>query len=314
MRVLVTGASGFVGTAMLRRLLQEPRCEVRAAVRRVDVPLPSGVARAIVPVVGPDTPWSEALAGCDAVIHLAARVHVMDDQASDPLSEFRRTNVQGTLALAQQAARAGVRRFVHVSSIKVNGEATRVGQAFGPDDPPMPQDPYAVSKLEAETGLRRMDTGMEVAIVRPPLVYGDGVQGNFNSLMRAVSRGLPLPLGAIHNRRSFVALENLVDFLLVCCRHPAAAHQTFLVSDDYDLSTTELIQRLANALGSPLRLLPVPVAWLTGAAAVFGGSATVQRLCANLQLDISKSRTQLAWTPPQSVDDALRRAANGFRV
>jgi len=314
MRVLVTGASGFVGTAMLRRLLQEPGCEVRAAVRRADVPLPARVVRAIVPVVGPDTQWSEALAGCDAVVHLAARVHVMDDQAADPLSEFRRTNVQGTLALAQQAARAGVRRFVHVSSIKVNGEATRAGQAFGPDDPPVPQDAYAVSKLEAETGLRRLDAGMEIVVIRPPLVYGDGVQGNFKSLMRAVSRGLPLPLGAIHNRRSFVALENLVDFLFVCCRHPAAAHQTFLVGDDYDLSTTELIRRLANAMDRPVRLLPVPMAWLTGAAAVFGRSATVQRLCANLQLDISKSRTLLAWTPPQSIDDALRSAANGFRV
>ena len=313
MKVLVTGASGFVGKAMLRRLSDEPACEVRAAVRRTDAEFPPGVAGTMVPSIGPNTQWREALSDCDVVVHLAARVHIMREHSGDPLAEFRQTNVQGTLTLARQAALAGVRRFIHVSSIKVNGEATRAGQAFGADDRPMPVDPYAVSKLEAEAGLRRLGSTMEIVIVRPPLVYGPGVQGNFMTLMRAVSRCLPLPLGAVHNQRSFVGLDNLVDFLLLCCRHPLAANQTFLVSDGHDLSTTELVKRLARAMNKPALLMPLPAAWLMGAAALIGKSALAQRLCANLQLDISKSRDLLGWTPLQSVDEALRDTAKCFR-
>lgn len=261
------------------------------------------------------TDWSAALNGCSAVVHLAARVHVMNERASDPLLEFRRTNVEGTLHLARQAAHSGVRRFVFVSSIKVNGETTAAGRPFTVADTPAAQDAYGISKMEAERGLRGIaaDTGMEIVIVRPPLVYGPGVKANFASLMRAVQRGLPLPLGAVtNNRRSLVALDNLVDLLITCVDHPAAANQTFLVSDGEDLSTTALIRRMGQALGKPARLLPVPPALLQLGAAIVGKRNVVQRLLGNLQVDIAHTRATLGWTPPISVGEGLRRAAAGM--
>jgi nucleoside-diphosphate-sugar epimerase len=239
----------------------------------------------------------------------------MRDAASDPLLAYRAANVEGTLNLARQAAAAGVRRFVFVSSIKVNGEQTAAGQAFGADDTASPQDAYGISKAEAEAGLKAIavSTGMEVVIIRPPLVYGPGVKATFLSMMRWLQRGVPLPLGAVtRNRRSLVALDNLVDLIVTCVHHPAAANQTFLVSDGEDLSTTGLLQRLAAAMGVPARLLPVPAWALEAGAALLGRRAMLQRLCGNLQVDITKTRDVLGWLPPIGVDEGLRRAAAGF--
>ena len=248
-------------------------------------------------------------------MHLAARVHVMAERASNPLVEFRRVNVDGTLNLGRQAAAAGVRRFVFVSSVKVNGESTAADHAFNAADIPAPQDPYAISKMEAEQGLRRIaaETGMEVVIVRPPLVYGPGVKANFAALMRAVQRGVPLPLASVtHNRRSFVALDNLVDLLITCIDHPAAANQTFLVSDGEDLSTTDLLRRLGQAMNKPARLIPVQPSLLQLGANLLGKGDMAQRLLGNLQVDISHTRQTLGWTPPVSVDEGLRRAVAGL--
>ena len=303
---LVTGASGFVGQALVQQLARN-NIPVRSAFRASDGVSGSSIA---VGDIGPDTHWAPALEGCDRVVHLAARVHVMNDKAIDQLTEFRRINVDGTLNLALQAAAAGVRRFVYLSSVKVNGEGTSPGRAFTEADAPNPQDAYGQSKHEAEQGLRQLsaDTGMEVVVIRPPLVYGPGVKANFAALMRAVQRGWPLPLGAVHNQRSLVALSNLVDFIVTCITHPQAANQTFLVSDGQDLSTTELVRGMARAAGVPARLLPVPVWALQAGASLLGKDDAVQRLCGNLQVDISKARSLLGWVPPVSVEEELRRA------
>jgi UDP-glucose 4-epimerase len=237
----------------------------------------------------------------------------MQETTADPLTEFRRVNVQGTLNLARQAAAAGVRRFVFVRSIKVNGESTQPGAPFKADDAPAPLDAYGVSKMEAEQGLRELagQTGIEVIIIRPPLVYGPGVKANFAAMMHWLKRGVPLPLGAIHNQRSLVALDNLVALLMTCLTHPAAANQTFMVSDGEDVSTTELLLRMGQAMGKPARLLPVPASWLKLAAALIGKPDVAQRLCGSLQVDISKTRELLGWVPPVSLDEGLRRAAKG---
>jgi nucleoside-diphosphate-sugar epimerase len=250
------------------------------------------------------------LIGVDIVVHLAARVHVMRDSATDPLAEFRRVNVAGTERLALAAATAGVRRFVFLSSVKVNGEKG----GYNESDPPAPQDAYGISKHEAELGLRVIaaETGMEVVIIRPPLVYGPGVKANFHVLLWAVARGVPLPLGAIHNRRSLVALDNLVDIIVTCIDHPAAANQTFLVSDGEDLSTTELIRHLARAMGRPARLIPVPASVLMAGATLLGKREVAARLCGSLQVDITKARELLGWLPPITMDEGLRRAAEHY--
>jgi nucleoside-diphosphate-sugar epimerase len=238
----------------------------------------------------------------------------MHDESSDPLAEFRKVNVEGTLNLARQAAEAGVRRFIFISSIKVNGEGTPLGSPYRADAQPQPADSYGISKMEAEQGLRALaaETGMEVVIIRPTLVYGPGVKANFLSMMRWLHKGVPLPFGAIHNQRSLVALDNLVDLIVTCIDHPAAANQTFLVSDGEDLSTTELLRRMATALGKPARLLPVPSWLLEAGASILGKKALSQRLCGSLQVDISKTRELLGWTPPLSVDAALRKTAAHF--
>ncbi len=309
--LLVTGANGFVGSAVCRDALAAGQA-VRGAVRT-----PGSLGRDEVTVGAMDghTDWAEALRGCRAVVHTAARVHVMNESSADPLSEFRRVNVEGTLNLARQAAAAGVQRFVFVSSVKVNGEGTEAGNAYAASDPPAPQDAYGISKAEAEQGLHRIasDTGLEVVVVRPPLVYGPGVKANFRSLMLAVARGWPLPLGSVTgNRRSLVALDNLADLLLTCAEHPAAAGQTFLVSDGEDLSTADLLRRMGRALSRPARLLPCPPAWLQMGASLVGKPAIAQRLLGNLQVDIAHTRATLDWTPPVGVDEGLRRAAAGL--
>jgi nucleoside-diphosphate-sugar epimerase len=252
----------------------------------------------------------------DQVVHLAARVHIMNEKCSGQLAEFRRVNVEGTLNLARQAAAAGVRRFVYLSSIKVNGEFTQEGRPFTADDAPAPEGHYGVSKYEAEQALRQIaaDTGMEVVIIRPPLVYGPGVKANFESMMHWLARGVPLPLAAVtQNRRSLVALDNLVDLIMTCLSHPAAANQTFLVSDGEDLSTAGLLRRMGAALGHPARLFYVPPSMLKLGSQVANKPGIYQRLCGSLQLDITKTRRLLGWTPPVSVDEGLRRAAEGFR-
>jgi nucleoside-diphosphate-sugar epimerase len=250
------------------------------------------------------------------VVHTAARVHVMEGGEFDPLTEYQRVNVQGTRRLAKQAVTAGVKRFVFISSIKVNGEITPPDQSFSSEGGATPQDPYGISKLEAELALYEIakETDMEVVIIRPPLVYGPKVRANFQALMRVVGRGVPLPLGSINNRRSLVGLDNLVDFILICVKHPAAANQTFLVSDGEDMSTAELVRRMARAMGRPARLFPVPVWLLQLVAARLGKREVVQRLCSNLQVDISKARSLLGWEPPVSVDEGLRRATSEWRV
>jgi UDP-N-acetyl-alpha-D-quinovosamine dehydrogenase len=304
-KVLVTGANGFVGRAVLERLRRDGYA-VRAAIRTNSGMLPPDVERTTGDL-HPDRDWSDSLHGVDVVIHLAARVHVMRETAADQLDEYRRVNVDGTVNLASCAAAAGVRRFVFVSTLKVNGEAGR----FTEHDGPAPAGPYAQSKHEAEVALRRIakEHGFEVVIIRPPLVYGPGVQANFGLLMRVIARGIPLPLGAIRNQRSLIGIDNLVDFITACLAHPAAANETFLVADDEDLSTPDLVRRLARAMGRPARLFPMPSSLLRLGASLCGRRDDADRLLNSLQADISKARTRLSWSPPVSVDDALRRAA-----
>ncbi len=308
--ILLTGASGFVGRAVWA-LLEKRGPVVRAALRDTDAAgLPAGVD--VVQVsLSPNQDWIGALKGVSVVIHCAARVHVMNDESVDPLAEFRMVNVDGTLRLAKQAAEAGVRRFIFLSSIKVNGEHTPAGQPFMPDQLPAPADPYGVSKYEAERGLHELAyrTGMEVVIIRPPLVYGPGVKANFLAMMRWLARGIPLPFGAFGNRRSLVGIDNLVDLIVTCIDHSAAANQVFLVSDGEDLSTTELLARMGRALGKPARLISVPQQLLTLGASMLGKAEIAQRLCGSLQVDISKTSELLGWQPTISVDEGLRRTA-----
>ncbi|WP_280570251.1 SDR family oxidoreductase [Chromohalobacter sp. 296-RDG] len=314
-RVLVTGASGFIGGAVAEALVQRDDREPVLALRRSPTSSPAWPPHAVVGGLAPDTDWREALQGCQAVVHCAARAHVMDDNATDPLAEYRRTNLQGTLNLARQAAEAGVARFVFLSSIKVNGEQTSSERAFTVEDEPDPIDSYGLSKHEAEKGLLALakETGLEVVIIRPPLVYGPGVKANFASMMRWLDKGVPLPLGSIPNRRSLVARANLVDLILTCLDHPAAANQVFLASDGEDLSTTELLCQLGQALGRPARLLPVPAGLLVGSASLLGKKAVAQRLCGSLRVDISKARERLGWAPPVTVDQALLETARAYQ-
>ncbi|WP_153115847.1 UDP-glucose 4-epimerase family protein [Rhodocyclus tenuis] len=312
--VFLTGASGFVGGALARRLASTGCPRLNLAVRSVSDGFPAGATGFLFDQLDAHTDWTAGLSAAEVVIHAAARVHVMNDAAQDPLAEFRRVNVEGTLNLARQAAASGVRRFVFLSSVKVNGEHTLPGCAFSAADAPVAIDPYGISKQEAERGLRALaaESGMEVVIIRPPLVYGPGVKANFLSMMHWLKRGVPLPLGAIDNRRSLVGIDNLVDLIVTCIDHPAAANQTFMVSDGEDLSTSDLLRRLSAALGRPARLLPVPPWLLRAGAALLGKPELARRLCGNMQVDITKTRELLGWSPPLSVDEGLRRTAVAY--
>lgn len=297
---MVSGANGFIGRALCNVLVSREivvnRCVRRAAF---------GESTFAVGDIDASTNWSAPLKGCDVVVHLAGRAHQLADRALDPLEEFRRVNVYGSLALFSQAARQNVKRFVYISSIGVNGNETAV--PFVETDLPRPCEPYAVSKLEAETGLKRLaaETGLELVIIRPPLVYGPGAPGNFGRLLHWMRKGIPLPLGAIHNRRSMIALGNLTDFIEVCLMHPAAANQVFLVSDGEDISTSDLLRRVARLMCRPERLIPVPSAWVEAIAMIVGKRDLARRLCHDLQVDSGKARELLAWSPPLSINEGL---------
>ena len=310
-KVLVTGANGFVGEALVFKLLVDKKFTAVAAARSLTHL--QGLCT-VVPFDLNDPQVLPTLDDVDVVVHAAARVHVMSETATDALAEFRKVNVEGTLRLANHAVKSGVKRFIFISSIKVNGERTLPGKPFKADDVPAPADSYGVSKYEAEQALRQLasNTGMEIVIIRPPLVYGPGVKANFQSMLRWLNRGAPLPLGAIRNQRSLVAIENLVSLIATCIDHPAAANQTFLVSDGEDLSTPQLLRRLGSALDRKVRLIFVP-AWLIMLAASAMNKGTVaKRVCSSLQVDIDKNYELLGWVPPISVDKAISRTASHF--
>lgn len=311
---LVTGGSGFLGRALINRLVQMPGCSVMAPLRTPSATLPKGARSLRLGNLDGTNDWATALTDVEVVVHAAARVHVMNEKALDPLAAFREVNVEATLNLARQAAACGVKRFIFISSIKVNGEGTERGAVYRPDDVPAPVDPYGISKFEAEKGLRELaaTTGMEVVIIRPVLVYGPGVKANFLSMMRWLYRGIPLPFGAVDNRRSLVAIDNLVDLIVTCSDHPAAANQVFLVSDGEDVSTSQLLHKLAAALGKPARLLPVPTRLLRGVAGLLGRRALADRILGSLQVDISKNRQLLGWIPPVTLDQALALTVQHF--
>ena len=314
MTVLVTGANGFVGRPLCRRLMELGHTVAGEA--RPNAHLPEGVAARKVAGLSPTTDWSAALASTDTVVHLAARVHVMHDRSHDPLAEFRAANVAGTLRLAEQAAGAGIRHLVFMSSIKANGEET-FGTPFGPETA-APADPYGISKHEAERGLAAIAarTGLAVTVLRPPLVYGPGVKGNFRALMRLIDRGIPLPLACVANRRALIGLGNLVDAVRASldAPPPPASLRTFTLCDAETVSTAQLIRELAAALGRPARLLPVPVGLLRLAGRLTGRTAAVQRLTASLEVDPQAIAATIGWVPPDSLEDGLEATARWWRT
>ncbi|MBI4938463.1 MAG: SDR family oxidoreductase [Nitrosomonadales bacterium] len=307
--ILVTGANGFVGQALCETAARRGFC-VKGAVRAA-CNLPTVVEPATVGAVDAETDWGAALRNVGIVIHLAARVHVMSDTAADPLTEFLKVNLHGTANLARQAAQAGVKRLVYVSSIKVNGEETRDGQKFSEAGPPAPQDFYAVSKWKAEQALQRIaqETGLEVVVVRPPLVYGPGVKGNFAQMLNVVARRIPLPFASVRNSRSLIYVGNLVDALIACATYPAAAGQTYLVCDGEDISTPDLLRQLAAGTGVSSCLLPCPPALLRLAGKLTGKSQQLERLLGSLQIDSDKICRELGWRPPYTLADGLRTVA-----
>jgi len=319
MKYLITGASGFVGQVLCAELLRQGH-SVTAAVRSPS-PLPTKIKVVEVGNIDGGTDWSAALTNVDVVIHLAARVHVMHDDSADPLAEFRMVNTAGTAHLARCAAGAGVTRLVYVSSIKVNGEATMLALSptlshlagegvshFSEADSPAPQDPYGISKYEAEQALHRVaqETGLEIVIVRPPLVYGSGVKGNFAQMLNIVFKGIPLPFAAVKNLRSFVYVENLVSALIACATHPAAAGQTYLVSDGEDIATPNLLRQLAVAMNVPSRVFYCPPVVLRIAGSLIGKPTQIERLLGSLQVDSAKIRRDLSWQPPYTLQQGLQ--------
>ena len=309
-RLLVTGANGFVGLPLCAEV-QRQGWQARGAMRSL-CQLSAGVESVSVGSIDGEANWCDALRDVDVVIHLAARVHVMKDDAADPLSEFLNVNLHGTENLARQAVQAGVKRLVYVSSIKVNGENTT--RAYLESDTPNPQDPYGISKWRAEEALRRIEqeSDLEVVIVRPPLVYGAGVKGNFISLMTAIDKGIPLPLAGANNLRSLLYVGNLVDALIACATYSAAAGQTYLLSDAEDVSTAILVEKIAAALGRKSRSFYFPPSVLRAAAAVLGRSAQVDRLFGSLQVNNQKIRNELGWCPPLTVEQGLRATADWY--
>ncbi|MFJ2995275.1 UDP-glucose 4-epimerase family protein [Pandoraea sp. NPDC087047] len=315
-RILVTGANGMVGAALVKHLRQDSNVEVIEAVRATSTGNRSPQAR-VIGDIGPRTRWADALAGIDVVVHCAARVHIMGEtDTSTALSKFREVNVAGTERLAMECVQAGVKRLVFVSSVKVNGESTSGRAPFRYDDVPAPLDPYGISKSEAEASLMKVaqHTGLEVVVVRPPLVYGPGVKANFLRLMQTVARGIPLPFGAVDNRRSMVYVGNLVDLLSIAATHPAAAGQTFMVSDGDDLSTRGLIEGIARAMDVRPKLVPVPAGLMRGVAALLGKKAVSDRVLGSLQVDIDHTCRTLDWHPPLPVAAGLQATVAAWRA
>lgn len=312
MKIILTGATGFVGGALLNELIRKNENCLRAVVRRNVVDWPVAVKQLVVPDYSSSYILDGEFLGVNVVIHAAARVHVGSNFAGDDLEEFRSINVNGTLDLAERAADAGVRRFIFISSIKVNGEYTLKNNKFTEKSIPMPSDAYGISKYEAEVELLKLakETGMEVVVVRPPLVYGPGVKGNFANMCNWLRRGIPLPLGAVQNQRSLVALDNLVDFVLLCAdynRSPKAANQVFLISDGVDVSTTQLLKKVGQAQGCSSRLLPVPVSLMKWGARMLGKGEQANRLLGNLQVDSRKARDWLGWQPVVTMEEQLEK-------
>lgn len=310
MNILITGATGFIGSNLLEELNNFPGINLRASVRRSKLLCCETVE---VGDLAQKIDWSRALEGIDVVVHLAGSAHKMNTSYYDVLSEYRKVNSEATLNLANKAVKNGVKRFIYLSSIKVNGEQTFV-EPFTPDKYNLPNDPYGLSKYEAEQGLLNVskETGMEVVIIRPTLVYGPGVKGNFQSMMKWVYLGLPVPLGSVNNKRSFVSTFNLIDFIRVCIFHQKAANQIFLVSDDEDLSTSDLFRKLGSAFSKKTRLVPFPTSIIEKALCVVGKNGIAQRLFYNLQVDITKNKDILSWTPPFGVDSSLKLTANSW--
>lgn len=315
--ILLTGATGFVGGTVLKLLMQQPDVAIRTYGRRAPVGVNAGraadtrakVINNVTGEISAAADYALALADVDVVIHCAAQAHVMNNSVNNVVGIYRDINVDGTLHLARHAITAGVKRFIFISSIKVNGESTIYSQPFTHDCAAAPEDAYGCSKQAAEDGLRQLvaNSGMDLVIIRPPLVYGPGVKGNFSSLLAIAKKNLPLPLGAINNQRSMVALANLAHLIITCIRHPQAANQTFLVSDDDDISTTQLLEMMTRAAGKSPRLLPVPMRWLRLLGRVTGKQAVIERLCGNLQVDISHTKHTLGWQPPISVAEGIQR-------
>ncbi|WP_099866386.1 NAD-dependent epimerase/dehydratase family protein [Pararhizobium haloflavum] len=313
-RVLVTGASGFVGRAVIARIAEVEHLQAVAAVRKPVPTFPVDTDQRLAPHLGPTADWTTALHGIDLVVHCAARVHRLGETAAEAEEAHRQVNRDGTLAIALQAARAGVSRFLFISTIKVNGERTEKDAAFGPDDAPRPLDPYAVSKWEAEQGLREIAarTGMQAVVVRPPLVYGAGVRGNLDAMMGWIARGIPLPLGAIDNRRSLVSRDNLADLALAAITCRQVPDKVLMAGDGHDVSTPELLRRVAAAMDRPARLVPVPAPLLRAAAMMTGRRAAAARLLDSLRVDISQTCSELDWRPPHSTDAGIAAMANDF--
>ncbi len=312
-KVLVTGANGFVGRELVRAL-SELEFRPVAATRKKFTGFSDSVDYIEAGDLSPQQDWSQFLHDIDSVIHLAARVHIMGEESTDALDIYRRTNTDSTLNLARHAAQAGVRRFIFLSTVKVNGESTDGRPPFSERDICQPSDPYAISKYEAEIGLRDIskETGMEVVIIRPPLIYGPGVKGNFVRMMNLVSKGVPLPLGAVRNQRSLLAMENLVNFLILSINHPQAANETFLLSDGEDLSTTELIQKLAHAQGKNARLIPIPVKLMRFASVIAGKKDVADRLFGSLQINSDKATQLMNWKPAIDMDGQLRKMSGNI--
>ncbi|MCL4130283.1 UNVERIFIED_CONTAM: hypothetical protein GTU68_010249 [Idotea baltica] len=310
MKILVTGSSGFLGRSLVIKSLAHGHqiTESRSLKSK------NNTEKKFFINLDKNADWSDALFNVDLVIHLAARVHVMDENALNPLTEFRNINTEGTLTLAHQAASNGVKRFIFISSIKVNGEFSQDGKPFNEKSHYIPDDPYGLSKYEAEQGLFKIaeETGMEVVIIRPPLVYGPNVSANFASMMKWVYKGIPLPFGAVDNKRSLVALDNLVDFIIHCINHPKAANEIFLISDGEDVSTATLLKKVATAFGQKAWLLPIPVKWMEFVASLLGKRAVTDRLFTSLQLDSSKARDLLGWKPVITMDEQLKKTADAY--
>lgn len=310
MKILLTGYSGFLGAYLVQALKSDYDLILLGRTKSDSLNCEYVFCDMTLPF-----DFQEAVSSCDIVIHMAARVHVMHEQELNPLSVFREINTHSTISLAQQAALSGVKRFIFISSIKVNGDSTTDRKPYTMNDDPVPEDPYGISKAEAERGLLDIaeNSGMEVVIIRPPLVYGKGVKANFSSLLNLVSKGLPLPFGCItQNKRSLVSVSNLVDLIITCIDHPKAANQVFLVSDDHDVSTSEMVREMAKALGKPTWQLPIPIWCYKFVGKLFNKSDVIDRLTESLQVDISHTKDTLGWKPPQTLQEGFKQTAQAF--